>query len=133
MVVGSSSISKKENQPLAVTCCHLLSIVVIVVIRCHSLSYIVTHCHLLYHSLPLDVSLVCVFINNLLFTTRCHSLSLIVPLVVTRCHSLYHSSVFLLTICFLYIVFLKVSKLKHMLQSFVVYLHLSKLLGSCNK
>ena len=24
--------------------------------------------------------------------TRCHSLSLAVPLVVTRCHSIYHSS-----------------------------------------
>ena len=50
---------------LAVTHCHLLSLVVTrCITRCHSLSF--------------------VFI-------LCHSLSLVVPVVVTRCHSLYHS------------------------------------------
>ena len=34
----------------------------------HSLSFVVTHC-----------------------TTRCHSLSLVVPLIIIRCQSLYHS------------------------------------------
>ena len=54
---------------LAVTHCHLLSLVVTrCITRCHSLSLVV----------PLVV-------------TRCHSLSFVVPLVVIRCHSLYHS------------------------------------------
>ena len=48
------------------TRCHLLLLIVIVVIRCHSLSLVVT---------------------------RCHSLSLVVP---TRCHSLYYSLLFVL-------------------------------------
>ena len=51
----------------------------IVVIHCHSMSFvvpfIVNRCHSLYHSLSFVV-------------TRCHSLSLVVPLVVIRCHSL---------------------------------------------
>ena len=51
---------------------------------CHSLSLVVTRCHSLYYLLPLFVVTCC--------TTRCHSLSLIVALVVsgctTRCHSL---------------------------------------------
>ena len=47
--------------------------------RCHSLSFVVTHCHLLYHSLSLVASL---------FVIRCHSLSLVVPLVVTCCRSM---------------------------------------------
>ena len=62
---------------------HLLSLVVI---RCHSLSFVVplvvTCCHLLSlfcHSLSPVVPLVVI---------RCHSLSLVVLLVVNRCHSL---------------------------------------------
>ena len=55
--------------------CHSLSLVVpLVVICCHSLSFIIIRCH----SLSFVV-------------TCCHSLSLVVPLVVIRCHSLYHS------------------------------------------
>ena len=52
------------------------------VIRCHSLSFLVTHCHchLLYHSLPLVVSLVVI-----------HSLYHSMSFLVTRCHSLYHA------------------------------------------
>ena len=71
------------------------------VIRCHSLLFSVTHCHLLslvslaiirchflYHSLSLVVTL---------YITRCHSLSFVVPLVVIRCHFLYHSLSFVVT------------------------------------
>ena len=64
-----------------VACCYSLSFVItrchslsLVIIRCHSLSLIVTRCHLLYHSLSfvvtrcnslsMDVSLVCLFIND---------------------------------------------------------------------
>ena len=65
LVVGPSLILKKENLAEMVTLRHLFSLVVI---RCHSLSFLV----------PLVV-------------TRCHSFSLVVPLVVIRCHSLYHS------------------------------------------
>ena len=62
--------------------------------RCHSLSFVVTHCHLLslvvilitrchsFHLLSLVVPLA---------VGRCYSLSLAVPLAVIRCHSLYHS------------------------------------------
>ena len=51
------------------------------VIYCHSLSFVVTRCHLF--------SLVAI---------HCNSLWLVVTLVVTRWHSMYHSSVFLQTI-----------------------------------
>ena len=48
-----------------ITRCHSLSLdLSFVVTRCHSLSLIVVSCHSLYHSLPLDVPLVCLFINN---------------------------------------------------------------------
>ena len=51
---------------------HLLSLIVI---RCHSLSFEVIRCLSLYHSLsfvvPLAVSLVCLFINNLIFFKNC--------------------------------------------------------------
>ena len=50
-------------------------VVPLAVTRCHLLSFVVTCCH----SLPLVV---------ISCTTRCHSLSLVVPLVVNRCHSL---------------------------------------------
>ena len=72
--------------PLAVTCCHLLFLLSLAIIRCHSLSLVV----------PL-VAIRC--------TTRCHSLSHVVPLVVTRCHSLSlvvircHSLSFVVTRC----------------------------------
>ena len=52
-----------------------LFVVPLPVIRCYSLSYVITRC-LRCHSLPLDLSLVAI---------RCHSLSFVVPLVVTRC------------------------------------------------
>ena len=55
-----------------VTYCHSLSLVAILATPCltrfhsvcHLLSFVVTRCHSLYHSLSLDVSLVCLFINN---------------------------------------------------------------------
>ena len=59
-----------------VTCCHsrchLLSVVgTCCSTHCHSLSFVVTRCttrcHSLYHSLSLDVPLLCLFINNLAF------------------------------------------------------------------
>ena len=54
--------------------------------RCHSLTFIVTRCHSLYHSLSLVVPLAVIRCLSLSFvvtrcTTRCHLLSL----VVTRC------------------------------------------------
>ena len=46
---------------LDATLCHSLPLVVpLVVIRCHSLSFVVNR----YHSLPLDILLVCIFIND---------------------------------------------------------------------
>ena len=64
------------------------------VIRCRSLSFVITHCHSLSLVVPL------IFIRC---TSRC-LLSLVLicwnllyqsfSLVVTRCHSMYHSSVF---------------------------------------
>ena len=82
LVVGSCFIWKKKNKkklagmvtrwnllslfvPLVVIPYHLLSLLLFVVTRCHSLSLLV----------PLVVPLV----------IRCHSLSLVVPLVVIRC------------------------------------------------
>ena len=60
------------------------------VIRCYSLSFFVTRCHLL------SFVVTCC-------TTSCHSLSLVVSLVVircaTRCHSLYHLLSFVATPC----------------------------------
>ena len=55
---------------LVVTCCHLLSFVVT---RC------TIRCHSLYHSLSLVVPSVVI---------RCHSLSLVVTRCTIRCHSL---------------------------------------------
>ena len=52
---------------LIVICCHSLSLVVpLIVFRCHSLSFIVTRCNTCCHWLSLDVSLVCLFINDFL-------------------------------------------------------------------
>ena len=65
---------------LVVTCCtthcHSLSLVVpLVIIRCHSLyhslSLVVPLVVIRCHSLPLDVPLVCLFINDLLIKTYC--------------------------------------------------------------
>ena len=65
---------------LAVTHCHLLSLVVTrCITHCHFLSLVVPlvvfRCHSLYHSLSFVV-------------TRCHSLSFVVTRCSTRCHSL---------------------------------------------
>ena len=50
-------------------CCHSLSLIAIC---CHSLPFVVPLvvicCHSLYHSLSLDVPLVCLFINDLLIS-----------------------------------------------------------------
>ena len=59
-----------------------LFVVPLPVIRCYSLSYVITRC--------LSLSFV-----TTRFITRCHSLSLIVIRCTTRCHSMYHSCVFL--------------------------------------
>ena len=50
------------------TRCHSLSLVVIL---CHSLSLVVIRCHSLYHSLSLDVPLVCLFINDQVSLSVC--------------------------------------------------------------
>ena len=55
-----------------------LAVPVLSLIHCHSLPLFFTHCQSMSF-----VATRC--------TTRCHSLSLVVPLVVTCCHSLYHS------------------------------------------
>ena len=62
-------VTRCHSLSFVVTRCHLLSIVVSrCITRCHSLchssSFVVIHSHSLYHSLSLDVSLVCLFINN---------------------------------------------------------------------
>ena len=93
IVVGSSFIKKKGKSVKMTTRCHSLSLVVIC---CHSLSFVVTRCHLL--------SLVVIPCHSLSFVvTRClllyHLLSLVAPLVVIRCHSLYHSSSLVVTRC----------------------------------
>ena len=72
LVVGSSLIRKKENSrndyslSFVVTRCHSLSLVTPFVVircttRCHLLSLVVIGCHLS----SLDISLVCLFINDL--------------------------------------------------------------------
>ena len=77
------------------------------VTRCHQLSFVVTRCYSLNHSLSLVVRLVVI---------RCHSLSLVVPLAVTRCHSLYHLSVLKFDCerkrTFFYLFFLSIATLK---------------------
>ena len=82
---------------LAVTHCHLLSLIVtrcitrchslslvapLAVTRCHSFSLVVICCHSLYHLLSLVV-ICCHSLHHslLLVVIRCHSLSLDVPLV----------------------------------------------------
>ena len=67
--------------------CHLLLLIVIFVTRCHSLSFVVTcytpRCHSLYHSLSFVVPL-----DTTRCTTPCHSLYHSLPFVITRCHSM---------------------------------------------
>ena len=66
------SYSKKrkisQNDPsLSVTRCHSLSLdVICCTTHCHSLSLVLIRCQSLYHSLSLDISLVCLFINDLI-------------------------------------------------------------------
>ena len=54
-------VTRYHSLSLVITCCHSLSLIVT---RCHSLyhslSFVVTRCH----SLSMDVSLVCLFIND---------------------------------------------------------------------
>ena len=85
-MVGSSLIRKKEKLAEMVT-------------RYHSLSFVVTRCHLLYHSLSLVFTRCTTRYHSLsLVVICCHSLCQSLSLVVTRCHSMYRSSVFLKTI-----------------------------------
>ena len=77
---------------------HSLSVVVI---RCHSLSFVVPLVVTRCHSLSLVVPLVVIRYHSL-----SHSLSLVVLLLVIRCHSLshslslvYHSLSFVVTCC----------------------------------
>ena len=58
LVVGFSLIWKKEKVAEMVT-------------RSHSLSLVVIRCHSLYHSLSLDVPLVCLFINDQVSLSVC--------------------------------------------------------------
>ena len=60
----------------------------------HSLSLVLTFAVIPYHSLSL-------------FVILCHSLSLVVPLVLIRCHSLYHSLSLVLTRCTIRLSFYK--------------------------
>ena len=72
-------VSFETIKSLYFTYSHSYSFVLsLTVISCHSLSFFVTRCH----SLPM-LSFVVTYC-----TTRCHALSLSVPLVVIRCHSL---------------------------------------------
>ena len=66
--------------------CHSLWFFSLVVIRCHSLSFVVIRCHSIYHSLSAVVTVVPLAVT--FYTTRCHSLSFVVPHLVIRCHSL---------------------------------------------
>ena len=75
------------------TSCTHFHFVSLVVIRCHSLSFFVTGCHLTYHSLSLVVTCCHSLYHLLSFVVplvaiRCHLLSFVVPLVVIRCQLL---------------------------------------------
>ena len=84
---------------------HWLSLIVIflllVVIRCHSLSYVITCCHVLPLLVPLVVTR-CI--------TRFHSLYPSLSLVVIRCHILYHSFSLVVTRCITRLSFYKGSR-----------------------
>ena len=72
-LVGSSFIQKRrkiswndQSLWLAVVHCHWLSLVVTrCTTGCHSFSLVIIRCIIQCHSLPLDVSLVCLFMNDL--------------------------------------------------------------------
>ena len=83
-----------HSLPFFITRCHSLSLVV------SCLPLVVTRCTTRYHSLSFVVPVVVIRCHSLSFvvtrcTTRCHLLSLDVPFAATRCHSMYHSAVFL--------------------------------------
>ena len=62
----TTAVTRCNPLSFIVTRCHSLSLVVsLAVIRCHSLSFFVTRCITRCHSLSLDVSLSCLFINDL--------------------------------------------------------------------
>ena len=62
----TTAVTRCNPLSFIVTRRHSLSLVVsLVVIRCHSLSFFVTRCTTRCHSLLLDVSLACLFINDL--------------------------------------------------------------------
>ena len=63
-------VTRCHSLSLGITRFYSLSLVVALVVircttRCHSLLLVVIHCNSLYHSLSLDVPLICLFINNL--------------------------------------------------------------------
>ena len=73
MITGCHSLSldltcwttRFHSLPFVVTRSHLLyHSFSLVAIRCHSLTFIVPHVFTRFHSLSLDVSLVCLFIND---------------------------------------------------------------------
>ena len=71
LVEASSLIWKKEKLAETVTRCHsLYHSLSLVLIRCHSLSFVVTRCTTRFHSLSLDVLLVCLFINDRCFPQK---------------------------------------------------------------
>ena len=59
----------------------------LIVIRYHSMLFVITHCHSL--SLLSFAATRC--------TTRCHSLSFVLPLIVTHCHSFSLSAIWCIT------------------------------------
>ena len=75
----------------------------------HLLSFVFIRCTRRNHMFSLFVSLVVIFCHPLPFVVNrcpllplvicCHSLSLVVPIVVNRCHSLYYSLSFFATVC----------------------------------
>ena len=88
LVVGSSLIGKKEKLAEMVT-------------HCHSLSFVVIRCHSLYHSLSLDLPLICLFIND--------------PLAYNLSESnVFTSNYYVYKISFLFVMILMI--LKHLLE-----------------
>ena len=70
----TTAVTRCNPLSFIVTRCHSLSLVLsLVIIRCHSLSFFVTHCTTRCHSLSLDVSLVCLFINDFLMYKKSNS------------------------------------------------------------
>ena len=82
-----------------ITLFYLLSFVFIrSITRCHSLSLIVTFCYSLSFVVTRCYTLSPV-VSDLLSLTCCHSLPLLVPLVVTRFHLMYHSLPLVVVCC----------------------------------